>query len=144
MKFATMEHFESIWEIFSSHRKTVFPHIRQDYVKRQIAGGNVIFESGVVIIFNTYKRRQLLGKAHAEKDDVVLHQIVVKQQGKGKASRVIQKFFKYVGTTVFLTVRKSNVVARSFYERNGMKVVSKITWSNGALPGLVFKTNSVT
>ena len=66
----------------------------------------------------------------------MLHQIASKN--KGTASNVLQNFFKWTNRRVFLTVRSSNVVAKKFYEKNGMKLVSHTSWLKGTIPGDVY------
>ena len=56
MKLATLKNYDVIWSIFKKYKK-VFPHIRTDYLKRQIKNNNVIFENDVVIVKDTYKRK---------------------------------------------------------------------------------------
>ena len=40
-----------------------------------------------------------------------------------------------------LSVRKSNKVARKFYEKNGFKKVDTISWSNGRIKGVIYEIN---
>jgi len=42
------------------------------------------------------------------------------------------------GGDLYLSVRRENVIACQFYERNGMKVVGNIAWKNGTIPGQVY------
>ena len=48
MNIAKIEDLSVIESIFAPYKKTYFPHIRQDYLKRNIASGNVVLEDGVV------------------------------------------------------------------------------------------------
>jgi len=43
------------------------------------------------------------------------------------------------GGDLYLSVRKENAVACRFYERHGMKIAGKVSWSGGSIPGLVFR-----
>jgi len=38
-----------------------------------------------------------------------------------------------------LTVRKSNIIARRFYERNYFKKVGKIFWLNNKIEGVIYE-----
>jgi hypothetical protein len=50
-------------EIYSlmTTRKDIFPHIRFDYVQRACRDGRCVYEDGVVIIYQRYKRTVQLG-----------------------------------------------------------------------------------
>jgi len=43
--------FDVVKEIFSQHKQW-FPHVRQDYIKRMIASGNLILDNDVIITYN--------------------------------------------------------------------------------------------
>ena len=79
-------------------------------------------------------------------NDCVLHQIAAKNRN-GSASEVLQRFFKWTKRRVFLSVRSENVIAKRFYEKNGMKLVGQTSWTldgvKGALPGDVYMYDSV-
>ena len=129
--------FESVKEIFYQHKKW-FPHIRTDYMKRQIAQGNLIYDNDVVITYKFYKRKQKIGEIIAQQGDCILHQIAAKHKN-GSASTALQKFFEFVKPRrVFLSVRSDNELAKKFYVKNNMKLVGKTTWAKGTLPGEVY------
>ena len=129
--------FESVKEIFYQHKKW-FPHIRTDYMKRQIAQGNLIYDNDVVITYKFYKRKQRIGEIIAQQGDCILHQIAAKHKN-GSASTALQKFFEFVKPRrVFLSVRGDNEIAKKFYIKNNMKLVGSTTWANGTLPGEVY------
>ena len=129
--------FESVKEIFYQH-KTWFPHIRTDYMKRQIAQGNLIYDNDVVITYKFYKRKQKIGEVIAQQGDCILHQIAAKHKN-GSASKALQKFFEFVKPRrVFLSVRSDNEIAKKFYVKNNMKLVGTTTWAKGTLPGEVY------
>lgn len=136
---AKPEHLDKVYNAFAS-RKDLFPHIRKDYVGRQIEKGVVVFAKGVYIIFDEYKRRQKLGTTYAERGDIILHQIVNTEQGNGMASKVWDAWSdKFVADkNLVLTVRASNESARRFYALKGMSVSGNISWSGGDLPGVVY------
>ena len=66
--------FDEIKSIFKQHKEW-FPHLRQDYIKRMIASGNLILDSDVIITYNYYKRKQRIGNVQAQQGDCILHQI---------------------------------------------------------------------
>ena len=133
--------FEKIKAIFKQHKEW-FPHLRQDYIKRLISSGNLILDSDVIITYNYYKRKQRIGGVQAQQGDCILHQIAAKYRN-GSASKTLQNFFKWTNRRVFLTVRSSNAVAKKFYEKNGMKLVSHTSWLNGTIPGDVYMYDNV-
>ena len=57
MKHATPEDFEVVKGIFKKHRD-VFPYLRFDSLKNKIEEGKVVYDTGVVITYNKYKRKQ--------------------------------------------------------------------------------------
>jgi RimJ/RimL family protein N-acetyltransferase len=131
--------------IFKQHKEW-FPHIRQDYIKRMIDSGNLILDNDVIITYNYYKKKQRIGTVTAQQGDCVLHQIAAKNRN-GSASQVLQRFFKWTNRRVFLSVRRDNLIAKKFYEKNGMKLVGFTSWSLGgvanALPGDVYMYDNV-
>ena len=140
MYHAVESDFEKVKEIFYLHKKW-FPHIRTDYMKRMIARKNLILENDVVITYNFYKRKQKIGDVQAFKGDCILHQIAAK--GKGTASDVLQRFFKFVnspplGRRVYLSVRSDNEIAKNFYLKTNMKLIGKHNWAKGTLLGDVY------
>ena len=132
--------FDAVKDIFKQHKEW-FPHLRQDYIKRMIASGNLILENDVIITYNYYKRKQEIGDVTAQQGDCVLHQIAAKHRN-GSASQALQNFFKWTNRRVFLSVRSENLWAKHFYEKNNMDLVGQISWSLGgvknALPGDVY------
>ena len=139
MKLATLKNYDDIWSIFKKYKK-VFPHIRTDYLKRQIKNNNVIFENDVVIVKDTYKRKVNLGNTSFDKGTTIIHQIANNNQGNGYSSVVLNKFLNEVKNKVILTVRKSNQIARKFYEKNNFKEVGKICWQNNQIEGVIYET----
>ena len=131
--------FDVVKDIFYQHKQW-FPHIRTDYIRREIAKGHLILDNDVVIAYNYYKRKQKIGDVQAQQGDCVLHQIAAKN--KGTASQVLQRFFKWTNRRVFLSVRRDNVIAKVFYERNNMRLIGQTSWTKdgvkNALPGDVY------
>ena len=131
--------------IFKQHKEW-FPHIRQDYIKRMIDSGNLILDNDVIITYNYYKKKQRIGTVTAQQGDCVLHQIAAKNRN-GSASQALQNFFKWTNRRVFLSVRSDNLIAKKFYEKNGMNLIGSTSWSKGgvknALPGDVYMYDNV-
>jgi len=140
--------------IFKQHKEW-FPHIRQDYIKRMIASGNLILDNDVIITYNYYKRNYKLVKSSMgemsqkiimQPNDCILHQIAAKNRN-GSASQVLQNFFKWTNRRVFLSVRSDNIIAKKFYEKNGMDLIGFTSWSLGgvknALSGDVYMYDNV-
>ena len=140
--------------IFKQHKEW-FPHIRQDYIKRMIASGNLILDNDVIITYNYYKRNYKLVKSSMgemsqkiimQPNDCILHQIAAKNRN-GSASEALQRFFKWTNRRVFLSVRSDNVIAKVFYERNDMKLIGKTSWTKdgvkNALPGDIYLYDNV-
>ena len=137
MNHAKETDFESVKEIFYQH-KIWFPHIRTDYMKRQIAQGNLIYDNDVVITYKFYKRKQKIGEVIAQQGDCILHQIAAKHKN-GSASKALQKFFEFVKPRrVYLSVRSDNEIAKKFYVKNNMKLVGTTAWASNTLPGEVY------
>jgi hypothetical protein len=138
MNKATMNDLNEVWSIFAPYLKSYFPHIRRSHIEHEIKRGNVIFDNDVVIVYNQYKRKQQIGTKIAQKNDVVIKQIVSKTQGSGTAFEVSQRFIKSVNANIWLKVRSDNLRARSFYEKLDMKKVEDISWAEGKIPGVIY------
>ena len=66
MIHAKLEDFDKIKNIFKGYRD-IFPYLRFDSLKNKIEEGKVIYDSGVVITYNRYKRNQKLGDTQKKK-----------------------------------------------------------------------------
>ena len=133
--------FDTVWNIFKNNKK-YFPHIRTDYLKRNIAKGQVVLDQDVVIVYNIYKRKQRLNEEIlAQPGDCILHQIVAKNRN-GSAKEVLNRFFKHINTRVFLSVRSENDIAKKFYEKNGMLKIGNTSWAKGTIPGDIYLYDS--
>ena len=133
--------FDTVWNIFKNNKK-YFPHIRTDYLKRNIARGQVVLDQDVIIVYNIYKRKQRLNDdILAQPGDCILHQIVAKNRN-GSAKEVLNRFFKYINTRVFLSVRSENDIAKKFYEKNGMLKIGNTSWAKGTVPGDIYLYDS--
>jgi hypothetical protein len=141
MRYATLADLKEIHRLMQAHEE--LRHVRQDKLKKRIEEGQCIYEDGVAITFQKYKKRTRVGEVDIPAGAVMLHQIVNGSQGNGKGSVVFEDFVAQVvlpsGGDLYLSVREANAVACAFYERHGMKVAGKIAWSGGTLPGLVYK-----
>ena len=138
MNHANLDNLEEIMDVFKQYGDT-FPHIRKDKIETMIEFHNVIWEEGVLITYNHYKRKQkvammskknrVLSAYEAQKGDCILHQIAAKNQGDGSGKRVFEKFIKYnKGRDIVLSVRTENDRAIKFYKKNGFIKVSDIEW----------------
>lgn len=141
MRYATLAELKTIYAMFA-RRRNIFPHIRQDALKRRIEAGQCIFEENVCITYQRYRKRTRVGTCDIPSGAVMLHQIINGGQFNGAGGRVFDRFFDEIvvpsGGDLYLSVRAENTVACRFYERHGMAVVGKVAWSGGTLPGLVY------
>jgi len=137
MIFAEEKDFDKVKEIFYSHKKW-FPHVRTDYMMRMINKKQLILEDGILITFHHAKRRQKIGDVQVEKGDTVLHQIASDSPGSGTAQAVLNNFFNYCPSDVFLSVRADNLTANKFYVKMNMKLIGTTSWSKGTIPGNVY------
>ena len=138
MNHANLDNLEEIMDVFKQYGDT-FPHIRKDKIETMIEFHNVIWEEGVLITYNHYKRKQkvammskknsVLTAYEAQKGDCILHQIAAKNQGDGSGKRVFKRFIEYnKGRDIVLSVRTENDRAIKFYKKNGFIKVSDIEW----------------
>ena len=128
MNHATTDNLEDIMSVFKQYGD-VFPHIRKDKIETMIELHNVVWEEEVLITYNHYQRKQLVGTYEAQKGDCILHQIAAKNQGDGSGKRVFERFLEFNnGRDIILSVRSENKRARSFYENYGFDVKSDIEW----------------
>ena len=138
MNHANLDNLEEIMDVFKQYGDT-FPHIRKDKIETMIEFHNVIWEEGVLITYNHYKRKQkvammskknrVLSAYEAQKGDCILHQIAAKNQGDGSGKRVFERFIKInMGRDFVLSVRTENDRAIKFYKKNGFIKVSDIEW----------------
>ena len=141
MKHATIEDFDTIKNIFKGYRD-IFPYLRFDSLKNKVEEGKVIYDSGVVITYNKYKRNKKLGNVQAKKGDIVIQEIV--KEEAGNSVDVFKRFADFVKEDIWLTVRRDNQKAKRFYDKVGMKVVGEVVWSKGTLMGDVYKYSILT
>lgn len=139
MKFVALKDFDKVWEIFKIYKKEYLPHIRTDYVKRQIKKKSIILEKNVVINFDVYKRNVKLGNKLFQKGTTIIHQIANKNQRNGNAKIVLKKFLKEMNKPIILSVRNDNKIAVKFYLKNKFKKVGKINWINNKIKGSIYE-----
>ena len=69
-------------------------------------------------------------------DDCHINQIFSTDRD-GSASRVLNQFFDFIALlpytsgVIYLNVKSDNERAKKFYERNGMKLIDKTSWTDG-------------
>lgn len=147
MRHASIRDLKAIYRHFQS-RKDVFPHIRQDRLKRRIEALQCVYEGGVIIVYQQYKKRTWVGDTQVPAGAMMLHQILNSNQFNGEGRRVFWKFVDEIvspsGGDLYLTVRKENAVACRFYERHGMTVAGTAAWKNSTIPGLVYRLSPQT
>lgn len=142
MRHASLRNLKAIYRHFQSHRN-VFSHIRQDRLKRRIEAHECIYQDGVVITYQRYRKRTRVGDIDIPRGSIMLHQIVNSRQfngtGRGVFRQFIEEIVKPSGGDLYLTVRKENAVARRFYERHWMRIAGTVAWKSGTVPGLIYK-----
>lgn len=141
LQYAKVSDLEKIWEMFKYHRD-VFPHIWKTKIREKIKSRQVIFHKGIVITYLKYQRASKVGSVRVGKGDIHLEQIGRHPKSTADASKVLQSFIRMMNSNVYLSVRSDNKLARRFYEKNDMKKVGKISWSNGSLSGVVYSNKS--
>ena len=136
MRFAIQDDFLEISNLFKKNQK-LFPHIRMGYLLKSIQQNECIFTDGVVIIFEIHEKSVQVGKnTKSEKSDCHLNQIVSTTRD-GSASRVLNQFFDFIALlpytsgVIYLNVKSDNERAKKFYEKNGMKLIDKTSWTDG-------------
>ena len=142
MRYAELDELKPIYGLFST-RRDIFPHIRQDTLRRRIENKQCIYEDGVVITFQQYRKRTRVGDFNIPYGSIMLHQIVNGNQFNGFGGRVFDRFFEEIvvpsGGDLYLTVRFENTTACAFYGRHGMIVVGTVSWAGRTIPGLLYR-----
>ena len=82
----------------------------------------VIYDSGVVITYNRYKRNQKLGDTQA--GDIVIQEIV--KEENGNSVDVFNRFADFVQSDIWLLLEETT---KNFYEKVNMKIVGEVVWS---------------
>ena len=144
MRFAREEDSQEIYELYQKNRK-FFPNITIGHISNRIKKRECIYTEGVVIIFRIHQKTVQIGeKTQSKMSDCVLNQIVTSFLN-GSASRVLNRFFDYIGSlphasgVIHLSVRSDNDRAKKFFERNEMELVDKTSWDKGKIEGDVYR-----
>ena len=144
MKFAVKDDFLEITQLFQKNIK-LFPHIRMSYINSRIQRNECIFSDGVVIIYQIHQIPVKIGNmTKCKKSDCHINQILTTVHD-GSASRILNQFFNYISLlphasgVIYLNVKSENERAKKFYQRNRMKLIDKISWSDGRIEGDVFQ-----
>lgn len=142
MRHASLRDLKSIYRNFQAHRD-VFPHVRQDALKRRIEAVQCVYQDGVVITYLRYKKSTWVGEVLVPAGAIMLHQILNSDQFNGAGRRVFRRFVDEIvkpsGGDLYLSVRRGNTVACQFYERQGMEVAGTVAWKRRTIPGQVYK-----
>ncbi len=145
MRHASLRDLKAIYRHFQAHHD-VFPHIRQDGLIRRIEAGQCVYQDGVVITYQQYRKRTRVGDVQVPGGAIMLHQILNTDQFNGAGRRVLRQFVAEIvepsGGDLYLSVRKENRVACRFYERHGMKVVGTVAWAGGTIAGLIYRLSA--
>ena len=144
MRFAREEDSQEIYELYQKNRK-FFPNITIGHISNRIKKIECIYSEGVVIIFRIHQKTVQIGdNTQSQMSDCVLNQIVT-SFSNGSASRVLNKFFDYIGSlphasgVIHLSVRSDNECVKKFFERNEMELVNKTSWDKGKIEGDVYR-----
>jgi hypothetical protein len=95
MKHATLSDLKEIYWQFQK-RKDVFPHVRRDKLQKMIEKSLVIWQDGVVITYQQYKKKTRVGDLDIPAGSIMLHQILNSQQFSGKGSELFEQFVREV------------------------------------------------
>ena len=113
MRFAREEDSQEIYELHQKNRK-IFPNITMGHITNRIKKRECIYTEGVVIIFRIHQKTVQIGdNTKSQKSDCILNQIVT-SFSNGSASRVLNRFFDYIGSlphasgVIHLSVRSDN------------------------------------
>ena len=144
MRFAREEDSQEIYELHQKNRK-IFPNITMGHITNRIKKRECIYTEGVVIIFRIHQKTVQIGdNTQSKMSDWFLNQIVTSFLN-GSASRVLNRFFDYIGSlphasgVIHLSVRSDYECAKKFFERNEMELVDKTSWDKGKIEGDVYR-----
>ena len=144
MRFAREEDSQEIYELHQKNRK-IFPNITMGHITNRIKKRECMYTEGVVIIFRIHQKTVQIGdNTKSKMSDCVLNQIVTSFLN-GSASRVLNRFFDYIGSlphasgVIHLSVRSDNDRAKKFFERNEMELVDKTSWDKKKIEGDVYR-----
>jgi hypothetical protein len=139
LHYATPEQAREVYGAFYK-RKDIFPHIRRDYVNRAVSEGRCVYDDGIIIIFQVYRKTTRVGTVQIPAGATMLHQILNTYTGTDhRAAWRVMSEFLFTYPDVHLAVRADNERARLFYGWHGMHVVGTVEWKNGTMPGVVYR-----
>ena len=140
MRFAREEDSQEIYELYQKNRK-FFPNITIGHISNRIKKRECIYTEGVVIIFRIHQKTVQIGDNTQSKISHCVLNHIVTSFLNGSASRVLNRFFDYIGSlphasgVIHLSVRSDNDRAKKFFERNEMELVDKTSWDKGKIEG---------
>lgn len=124
--------------------KDVFPHIRYDYIQRNINNTILAIDNDILvgfIIYHIYSKTSSGLGIVTRKGDIQLSQIAVSKQGSGVANNLFKQLenFSFANNInrIVLSVRSENTRARRFYENVGMEEAGKKMWAL-SIPGTIY------
>tara|TARA_R110000782_G_C14456412_1_gene372834 strand:+ start:48 stop:494 length:447 start_codon:yes stop_codon:yes gene_type:complete len=143
MRHLTIDDFDEAWKVFHDN-KFYFPHVRASHIRTRLERGQLILQNNILITYHKNKNNRKIGQdtdVSVTAGSYTIHQLINATPHKGNAVTVMNEFFNFAGTDVYLTVRTeaNNLVANRFYKKVGMEKVGYITWSKGKMLGNVWK-----
>lgn len=137
---ATLDDLPAIEAAFKSY-KGIFPYVRRDYLQREIAGGHVIYDSGVVAIVKQFKRNGRVGEYRYSAGEWHLHELVAEKTAPAGATfRLFKMLLRdYVKNgRIIGCIREDNQRSIDWHKLMGFKRVANIAWKQNTIPGGVW------
>src|SRR5271170_7853333 len=107
MRYATPDDLKEVYRAIQAHEE--LKHVRQDKLKKRIEAAQCIYQDGVAITFQKYKKRTRVGEVDIPAGSIMLHQIVNGNQFSGAGGRVFKQFVEEIvlpsGGDLYLSVR---------------------------------------
>jgi hypothetical protein len=72
MRHASLADQKPIYRHFQAHQN-VFPHIRRDELRRRISAGQCVYQDGVVITYQQYRKKTRVGDVQVPAGSIMLH-----------------------------------------------------------------------
>jgi hypothetical protein len=91
MKHAAPTDLKEIYGHFQK-RKDIFPDVRRDKLRGMIEKSLVIWQDGIVITYQQYRKRTRVGDVQVPAGAIMLHQILNSDQFSGAGGRVFEQF----------------------------------------------------
>ena len=129
MKFSVKDDFLEITQLFQTNIKLI-PHIRMNYINSKIVLNECMFSDGEVINYQIHQIPLKIGNTtKSQKSDCNINQILTTFHDGG-VSRILTHFFNYNSLIAYASgVIYLNVKVRMKEQRNGMKLIDKMSWS---------------